>query len=100
MKKTVFLIIPAMVILLSGCTTSNHGYFESTGNRHALINSNTRTPLYADSGPGLYLPISRRSSVNIDVEGILDYMQGGPIFGIEYERNDLRNPWIRLNVSY
>lgn len=100
MKKTVFLIIPVMAILLSGCTTSNHVFFKSTGYRHALINSNTRTPLYGDSGHGLYLPISHRSSVNIDVEGILDYMQGEPTFGIENERNDFLNPWIRLNVSY
>ena len=88
-----------MAILFCGCSTgANHGLLGTTGN--AMINSNTQPPLEAADGRGVCLPISTKSSVNIDVECILDYVQSDaptdPIDG----RVDLLNPWVRLNYSF
>jgi hypothetical protein len=99
MKNTVFLILSAMAILFCGCSTGpNHGLLGTAGN--AMINANPLPPLEAVDGRGVCLPISAQSSVNIDVECILDYVQSGTGFDPADERIDLLNPWIRLNYAF
>lgn len=99
MKNTVFLILSTMAILFCGCSTgSSYGLLGTTGN--AMINSNTHPPFEIADGRGVCLPISTKSSVNIDVECILDYVQSDAIFDPADGRIDLLDPWIRLNYSF
>lgn len=46
------------------------------------------------------MPISANSSLNIDVECILEYVQKDAAFGAANERSDFLNPWVRLNFSF
>lgn len=99
MKNTVFLILSTMAILFCGCSTgSSYGLLGTTGN--AMINSNTHPPFEIADGRGVCLPISTKSSVNIDVECILDYVQSDATFDPADGRIDLLDPWIRLNYSF
>ncbi|MCB2146965.1 MAG: hypothetical protein KQI81_10855 [Deltaproteobacteria bacterium] len=101
MKKTVFLVLSAMAILFCGCTTgSGYGLFKTAGPGYALINTNTLPPLNADDGHGVCLSISANSSLNINVECILEYVQGESAFDPANERSDHLNPWFRLNYSF
>jgi hypothetical protein len=100
MKKSFFLMVPAMVILISSCSGPTGNWKQTGGISSALTNPNTPTSLDSHAGSGLHLTLSSRSSVNIDVEGILDYMQGDSYLAPEYEIQNLMNPWIRLDVDY
>jgi hypothetical protein len=100
MRKKVFLIVSAMAILFSGCTASRVTFYSATGHGLYLINPNSPTPLDIDENRGIRLPMSTRSSLSIDVECILDYVQGESTFGPQDERNDFMNPWVRLNLSF
>ena len=100
MKKSFFLIIPAMAILMASCTASLDSQFIAPDNRHARFNSDAPVTLDRHGDAGLHLILSPRSSLNIDVEGILDYVQGSESFGPEYDREDRLDPWIRLNLSF
>lgn len=100
MKTTIILIFSALALTLSGCTGSSHDLFSATGISNAMINTNTHTPSKGEEGRGVYLSISPRSSLDIDITGILDYVQGEPTFGSEFPRNDHSNPWIRWNFFF
>lgn len=100
MKKSFFLMVAAIVILISGCTGPTGNWRPTGGIGCALTNPNTPTSLNSHGDSGLHLILSSRSSVNIDVEGILDYMQGDSYLAPEYEIQNLMNPWIRLDVAY
>jgi hypothetical protein len=100
MKQAFFLMVAAMAILLSGCTGATGNWQRTSGIGCALISSNTPTPLNSRGGSGLHLTLSPRSSVDIDVEGILDYMQGASNLAPEFEIQNLMDPWIRLEFSY
>ncbi|MBC2709873.1 MAG: hypothetical protein HGJ94_02325 [Desulfosarcina sp.] len=89
-----------MAILLSGCTGSSYGLFRTTGTGNALVNTDTPTPLKGDNDRGVCLSISPRSSLDIDVDCILDYVQGESTFGPENKRRDFLNPWICWNFSF
>lgn len=65
-----------------------------------MINSNTNPPLEAPDGRGVCLLISAKSSVNIDVEGILEYVQRYTVFDQADARIDFVNPWIRINYAF
>lgn len=100
MKKSVFLIFSAVTILFYGCGGANPLAFRTIRNGHALINASKPASLDLDEDPGVCLPMTTRSSLSIDVECILDYIQGASTFGPEDRRDDLMNPWIRLNLSF
>ncbi|WP_319408707.1 hypothetical protein [uncultured Desulfosarcina sp.] len=101
MKKTVFLMLSAMAILFCGCTTgSGYSLLRTAGPGYALINANTLPPLNVDDGRGVCLSISANSSLNIDVECILEYVQEDSAFDPADERSDHLNPWLRLNYSF
>ncbi len=100
MKKIAFLILSAMVILLSGCTGANHRLLGITGDGRALARTNKPASLHDDNVRGLCLPISNRSSLNIDVECILDYVQGESSLDPEQPQHDVMDPWIRVNYSF
>ena len=104
MKKLVFLMTPAAVLLLSGCLGSGTPFLKMNGgdygSSYALTDSKTPEALHRNDGSGVRLSLSPRSSVNIDVECILDYVQGGPYFTPEFETDENLNPWIRFNYSY
>jgi hypothetical protein len=100
MKKSVFLMVPAMAILLSGCTSTPGRLQSITGCSQALIHSNRSLPSSSQVDRGWHLSISTRSSVNIDVSGIVDYMQGDAPFYSNHYQQDWMHPWVRLNLSY
>ena len=94
-------MLSAMTILFCGCTAgSGYGLLKAAGPGYALINSNTHPPLKAADDRGVCLPISAKSSLNIDVECILEYVQGDSAFDPADERSDLLTPWISLNYSF
>lgn len=100
MNKKVFLMLPAMMILFSGCALFNASRFNTIDNRPALIDTDLPASQNGHVDRGLRLPLSSRSAVNIDVECILDYVQGGSAFDIEIDANDWLIPWIRFDISY
>lgn len=93
-------MLTAMAILLTGCTGSTCGVFKATGFNYALTNANTPNSSNSSASRGLYLPISSQSAININLECILDYVQGDFAFGPEKEKHNLSNPWIRFDFSY
>lgn len=100
MKKTVFLMVSAMAILCCGCSTgSGYGSLRTAPPGNALMNTNTIPTLEGSHDRGVCMPISANSSLNIDVECILDYVQGDA-FDAANEQDDFLNPWIRLNYSF
>jgi len=103
MKKTVFLMVPVLAILLSGCIGSTGSLFRAGGVDYARISGNPPIPINREDAPGLRLSISPRSALNIDVECILDYVQGDSTFSPEERTFDTitpLSPWIRLDFSY
>ena len=101
MKKTVFLMLSAMAILFCGCSTgSSNGLLRNASPGDALINTHSHPALEETYEHGVCMPISANSSLNIDVECILEYVQGDAAFGAADERSDFLNPWVRLNYSF
>jgi len=104
MKKLVFLMAPLAALLLSGCLGTGTSFLKMNsgdyGSSYSLTNSKTPEALHGNEGRGVRLSLSPRSSVNIDVECILDYVQGGPVFTPEYETDENLNPWIRFAYTY
>jgi hypothetical protein len=100
MNKTVFLMVSAMVIFLSGCAGSGYALFQTTGTANALVNPPFPAPLQNTADRGIHLSISNRSSLNIDVECILDYVQGEPMVETQYLQDNFMNPWIRWNIAF
>lgn len=103
MGKTVFLVVPVLAILLSGCIGSTENLFKAKGGGYARINGTTPIPQNDEDTPGLRLAISNRSAINIDVECILDYVQGDSTLSPEEKTCDTvmpLSPWIRLDFSY
>ncbi len=102
MKKTAFLIISAVAILLSGCAGSSYDLSRVASIGNAMINTNTSHPPESnDDRGGVCLSLSSRLSLSIDIDGILDYVQGESTFTLENERlSHMSSPWISWNLSY
>jgi len=89
-----------MAILFSGCTGSHCRLVPVTGYDHGMINSNTPATLDGENDRGVHVSISRRTSVKINVDGIMDYVQRWSTFGHEPAHRSVLTPWIRLDLSY
>lgn len=101
MEKTVFLILSAMAILFCGCSMgSGYGLLRTASPGNALINTNSHPTLKETHKRGVCMPISANSSLNVDVECILEYVQGDASFDAANEQRDLLNPWVRLKYSF
>ena len=101
MKKTVFLMLSAMAILCCGCSTgSGYGWLRTAPPGNALINTHTDPTPKETHERGVCMPISGNSSLSVDVECILEYVQGDAAFDAADEQSDFLNPWIRLNYSF
>ena len=103
MKKTVFLMVPVLAILLSGCSGSTGSLLRTGGGGYSSISGTPPVPHGGEDAPGLRLSISPHSSLNIDVECILDYVQGDSPFSPEERTCDSMmplSPWVRLDFSY
>jgi hypothetical protein len=100
MKKTVFLALLVIATLLCACTTSGLNVCRTGGMISALTSPSPPTPLKDDPDRGVDVTISKRASLNIDVEGILDYVQGTPSLVTDFQPDDNMYPWIRWNWSF
>jgi hypothetical protein len=101
MKKTVFLMLSAMAVVLCGCSTgSGYGLLKTAGPGNAMIDAQTDPTLAGAHERGVCMPISAHSSLNVDVECILEYVQGDAPFDAADAQNDALNPWVRLNYSF
>ncbi|WP_319526154.1 hypothetical protein [uncultured Desulfosarcina sp.] len=103
MKKTAFLMIPILALLLSGCIGSTGSLYMGGGWGYAQFSGNAPMPQNREDAPGLRLSISPCSAIHIDVEGILDYVQGDSMLSPEERTCDTMaplSPWIRLDFSY
>ena len=79
---------------------SGYGLLRTAGPGNALINTNSHPTLKETHKSGVCMPISANSSLNVDVECILEYVQGDASFDAANEQRDLLNPWVRLNYSF
>ena len=96
-------MLSAMAIIFCGCSSgSGYGFLRTASPGSALINTNTNTHpnLEETHARGVCMPISANSSLNIDVECILEYVQGDASFDAADEQRDFLNPWVRLNYSF
>ncbi len=100
MKKTAFLLLSGMAIFLSDCTSSSYELFNVAGTENAVVNPGTPGQLKSSDNRGVNLSISPRSSLNIDVECILDYVQGESAVDPIIERHTFLDPWIRWQIEY
>lgn len=100
MKKTVFLIISGMAVLLSGCTGSSYGLFETAVTGSAMVNPHTPALLKGGDASKVCLSISPRSSLNIDVQRIFNYVQGDASVNLLDEQEDILNPWVQWHFAY
>ena len=100
MKKTILLLFTAMTVLTSACSGTGHGVRENTGYGTSRVIASPPASLDRGAHRGVAFSISDRSSVNIDVEGILDYMQGVSILTTDLAIDYHLDPWISWNVSF
>lgn len=101
MKKTVFLmVVAAIVISLTGCAGSGYDLARITGAGNVLVNPPLPAPLKNTAAHGIRLSISNRSSLNINVEGILDYVQGDPMVETQSLRDHSIHPWVRWRLDF
>ncbi|WP_372682325.1 hypothetical protein [Desulfosarcina sp.] len=101
MKKTVFLMLSAMAILFCGCSTgSSYGLLGTADPDLGLINTPTRPTIEVTYQRGVCMPISANSSLNVDVECIIEYVQRDGSFDAFEAQNDSLHPWIHLNYSF
>ena len=100
MNKSVFLILSALMILLCSCTGPNYRLTTTHSMSSWIINSNQPFPMNGDLNGGIHLPISRHSTLSIDVECIIDYARGEPTFGSQDERRLSLNPWGRYVFNF
>lgn len=100
MKKTIFLIALGMVVLLSGCTGANYSGYRSGALTGGLISTRAPAPISGKENRGVCLALSPRSSVNIDVECILEYVEGDANLDSLGRQQNLQNPWIRWHFSF
>lgn len=99
MEKHFFLIVSAMVISLSGCAGSSSCLPGSPGS-DTIINTPLPHVPISDDDRGIYLPISNRLSLNVDIECILDFIQDEFEFGPQNYWNDDQYPWIRWRIDF
>ena len=101
MKKTVFLLFALTAIALAGCAPSNGFQRKATSPQHAMISTNhPASPKHA-SDRGILLPLSPRSAVKIDVEGILAYVQGDEDGEATVVSTDTAlTPWLRFDFTF
>ena len=100
MKKTIFLIVSGMVVWLSGCTGASYDGYRSGAATGGLINTRTPTPISGKEDRGVCLALSPRSSLNIDVECILEYVEGDANLDSLGKQQSVQNPWIRWHFSF
>lgn len=100
MKKTFFLIASGTVICLSGCTGANYDLYRSVDAGNGLVNTSTPAPLGGREDRGVCLALSPKSSLDIDVECILDYVEGGTNLDSLGKQQNPLNPWIRWHFSF
>ena len=100
MKKFVFFMTPVVALILSGCIGAGCSPVTSGSSSYALTNTKTPEVVYGHDIRGIRFFLSPRSSVNIDVECILEYVQGDAVFSAEYQREESMIPWIRFNYAY
>jgi hypothetical protein len=100
MKKTIFLIASGMVVWLSGCTGASYDGYRSVAATGGLISTRAPAPISVNEDRGVCLALSPRSSLNIDVECILEYVEGDVNLDLLGKQQNLQNPWIRWHFSF
>lgn len=94
-KKTFyFLGLIAMLVFLTACTGAAR--LESQ-TRHLPADSVNPPPPYTTAERGIQFSISRHSTLNVDVERIVDYVQGESMMVGEDRLEDHNTPWICLH---
>ncbi len=99
MKKIVFLVLIQTLFYLSGCS-SIHSLLHTSAETNSHIAGTTKEMNAIDDDGDFYLPISTRTSVNIDVECILDYVQGTADVDNITSLPVHAAPWIRYQIRF
>ncbi|BBO88204.1 hypothetical protein DSCOOX_13840 [Desulfosarcina ovata subsp. ovata] len=93
-----FLVV---ALLMAGCSGATHDLYRSAaGNVHAVVQSESPIPMNRNNDRGVRLPLSSRSSMNIDVECIIDYVQGESELTPQEEWQQTSTPWVRFNFTF
>jgi hypothetical protein len=96
-KKGLLLSLLLMVMFLSACSGSACYVSKTNYADTKLIMPAPPASLEGGTHRGIYLTISKRSSLSIDVECIVDYVQGESTLTGEDASIDHVNPWVYWN---
>lgn len=103
MKNLNFLILTAtvLVMFLTGCNATTSHLYRVSDNGLGLVETTRPIPIEKSVERGISLALGNRSHLNIDVECILEYVQG--------ESETIENqpilqenhyPWIRFSLNF
>ena len=93
-KKMAFSMVPALFFFLSACAgPTNHAYQINWPEPH-VVSPTLPAPANPSTGRGVYLRISKQASLNINVECIIDYVQGNLPMAADAASLNTSSPWI------
>jgi hypothetical protein len=99
MKKRILFALISMFFIVSGCSGTGYQAFHLADSKNALINSTKPTEEELQDF-GLRLPLSQRSSVDVDVEGIIDFLKGTGLEDQLSQQQIIHDPWVCFTASF
>ena len=93
-KKMAVGMVPALLFFLSACAGPTHHACQTNWPTPHAVNPTLPAPANPNSDRGVYLKISKRASLNIDVECIIDYVQGNLPMTPDAASVNTSSPWI------
>jgi len=101
-KKNLWIVAAAVLaIVLTGCNATMSRTYRFSPAGSSMVETNSPIPMDRQVERGVTLSLGRKTYMNIDIECILEYMQGesDPIENQPIIQND-RYPWIRFSMDF
>lgn len=99
MKKLIFFALFATILLFIGCSGTNNNILPRTDVQNALVNSTKSNHTRSDD-LAFRVSLSQRSSLDIDVEGIVTYLKGTPLVDSLAQQQAIREPWVCYHIEF
>jgi hypothetical protein len=99
MKLQFILTLLFLTAFLTGCGGTGYPTYPTIEAKHKLISA-SEPGGEGSAELGLRLPLSRSSSLGVDVNGIVDYLQGTATVDSLAEQQALQDPWICFSASF
>lgn len=104
MKTSMFMILPAVMlaVAVAGCNaTATRYHYRPMAHGPNLVETTLPMPIQTNGDRGVSLPLGNRLSLNIDVECILDYVQGeSETIKNQPLLQEHLNPWLRFSMNF